>query len=446
MMAERTTAPVEGDAISAAARPWFLRLSVHAAALAVVLLAVIPFLAASAPAFADEGLYSAQVAALADGSWSVQRPAVDLDPDGAATGMIGSVVDGAAAIPYARRPAYPLLLTPFYVVGGSAGLLVASVLGTWAAALCGASLARRIDRRFDLAALWLVGIGSPLLFSAYLAMGHSIAAALAGVVVLGATAVVDDRSNRWVLPTLLAAAALVLIRSEGTIMVLALCLTLAAMSVRRRPWSVERRGLALSAAVAATGAAAFIANDVAAKAVSSQLLTETGSVVDQTGPLNAVWVNLFRPWFGTGSNASARMASITVAVVLAALALRLAPRMTLLPVSLLCIAALAAVARQTERLNLVSGLVPAFPILAALLLIDVRDLRRAEIGRLALLSAVTTVGLVLTIYGELEGSQWGGFGSSRSCCPPSCHLSSWACTGAAPGCRDPKRSWPPQRS
>ena len=264
-------------------------------------------------------------------------------------------------------------------------------------------------------------MGSPLLFSAYLVMGHSVAAGFAGVMLVGIAAILDDRSVRWVAPTALAAAGLVLVRSEGTIMVLATCLTLVAMSVRWRPWRLQRRGLALGGGLAAVGAAAFLLNDLVVKAVSSDLITETGSVVDQTGPVSAAWVNLLRPWYGTGGAATSTAAFIAVAFVLAALAVRLIPKLTLLPLALLVLSAVAAVARQLEAIDLISGLLPAFPVVVAVMLIGRRDLLRPDVGRLALLSAATTLGLVLTVYGDMDGAQWEG-ASSRSC---SRHSARW---------------------
>ncbi|MEM9656656.1 MAG: hypothetical protein AAGA65_31570, partial [Actinomycetota bacterium] len=57
-------------------------------------------------------------------------------------------------------------------------LLALSVLGTLAAAIGASRLAARIEPAAELPALWLVGIGSPLLFNAYVAWAHTPTAAL----------------------------------------------------------------------------------------------------------------------------------------------------------------------------------------------------------------------------------------------------------------------------
>lgn len=387
---------------------------VHAALLALLLLAAVPVFDSEAPAFADEGLYSAQAAALADGSWSVARPAPELDLDGRSVALIDAIIIGDRAVPYARKVAYPLVLTPFYAAGGSAGLLVASVMGTWAAAVTAGLLAGRISRRLAVPSMWLLGIGSPLLFNAYIVQGHSIAAGLAGAVLVGSAAILDDGSRRWILPTLVAAAALVGVRSEGTIFVLALCLSLVTQAAwqwwpnRRSPGALPRAHIGLAFLLGAVGAAVFWLNDVAAKRISDGGLNRTGSVVERPDPINAVWTDLLRPWFVDGSNASAMAVLLIVSVVAAAVALRVRPSLSILPIGLLLVAAVAAVLRQFEPRLLVSGLLPAFPAAAALVLLRRDDLRHPVVARLVLVSLATTIGLTLTVYGDIEGNQWGG--------------------------------------
>src|SRR5690606_38951901 len=124
----------------------------------------------------DEGLYSAQAAYLSEGSWEGDRPAVDVDPHGELVPLFIDAVVGDRHIPYYRHPLYPAVLAGFYRVAGTTGLVLASVIGTWLAAVSAARLARRLDPRLTLPTLWLCGAGSPLLYYAYAVIGHAPAA------------------------------------------------------------------------------------------------------------------------------------------------------------------------------------------------------------------------------------------------------------------------------
>lgn len=411
------TADTADPADSAAAGPaaaveetlaWWQRLWVHAAMLLVLLLALVPLFDSTAPAFPDEGLYSAQVDNLANGSWSNERPAADIDPDGLGQAMVGALVDGDRQIPYARRPAYPLLLTPAYWLLGSAGLLVVSALATWAAALCSALLGRRLDSRLTLPTLWIVGLGSPLLFDAYLVIGHGLAASLAAGMVLAVTAAIDDRHPWWLAAALPLTATLVLIRSEGTIVVAATAIALMLSSVRWRERSIDPARAVTGVVVGATGAVAYLADGWLARRFSGGLQTNTGSVVSETDPLRAAWIDLLRPWYGDGGNAAASSMLMALCLTFAVLSLRLTPRRPLLPLALLMLAAVMSVVRLTEPIDLISGLIPAFPPLLATMLLHRSDLRRPLVARLGLISLVSVMGLLLTVYGNLDGAQWGG--------------------------------------
>lgn len=399
--------PVDG--VAPLSHPaWWTQLWVHSIALAVLLVALVPVFDSVAPTFPDEGLYSAQVDNLSKGSWSSERPAADIDPEGRGQAMAGALVDGDRQIPYARRPAYPLLLTPAYVVFGSAGLLLVSALATWAAALGSALLARRIDRRLDVPTLWLAGVGSPLLFDAYLVMGHGVAAALVAWLVVAACHAVDDRRLRWLAVGLPAAALVVLLRSEGTIVVAAVAGVLAASAFLPTPRSPDPLRFGTGCAVAATGATAFLLDGWLARQFSGGLQSDTGSVVSETDPLNAAWTDLLRPWYGDGGNAAASSVMGALCLVAAVAALKLAPRRTTVPLALLVVAGALSVVRLVEPVDLISGLIPAFPAALAIVLLRWSDLRDPVVARLLAVAAVSVAGLLLTVYGDLDAAQWGG--------------------------------------
>lgn len=381
----------------------------HAAVLGAVLLALVPLFDSEAPAFPDEGIYSAQVDNLSNGSWASERPATDLDADGERSALSEEVHRGDESIPYARRPAYPLLLVPFYELGGTAGMLVTSVLGLWVAAVCAALLAARIRTGLSLPTLWLVGAGSPLVFGAYLVIGHTLAAALAALVLLSLARALDDRRSPWLVPAFVAVVPLVLLRSEGAVFVGAAAVTVAAMSVSFRPRiRIDLRTTAIGVGIGVIGAATYMLEGRLARLLVDSGSVATGSVVSRRDPLSAAWVSLLRPWYGTGISAKASTLLVLLALPLAALLLRLMPRRTLMPVALLVLAAGAAVARQFEPLDLMTGLLAAFPVLGALILLRRRDLQDPAVARLLAVSGIAALVLVLTIYETGGAAEWGG--------------------------------------
>lgn len=388
---------------------WWQRLGVHAAALLVLLLALVPLFDSLAPAFTDEGIYLAQVDNLAEGSWSSPRPALDVDPDGTFIAVTGALIDGDEAIPYARKPLYMLVLVPFYELAGQGGVLVVSALGTFVAALSAALLARRLDPRYAVPTLWVVGVGSPLLFDAYLVMGHSIAAGLSGLLLLAVTIVVDDRRVVWLPVAGVVAACLVAVRSEGMLLVAATAVVVGLASVTSlRPPRLDPLRVIAAAIVGGTGVVAYLLDGRAARAVSGGLQTRTGSVVTERDPVNAVWTGLLRPWGFDGRTAVATTVIAALCVVLAVIALKVLPRLTILPVALLVLAAGAAVVRHLERPYLVTGLLAVFPVAVAVVLLTRDDLRRPLVVRLAGVSLLTAAGIALTTYAEGGSTEWGG--------------------------------------
>lgn len=390
--------------------PWWRRLGVHAAALLVALLALVPLFDPRTPSLPDEGLYAAQVEALARGSWSLPRPATDLDPTGELDPW-GASIDGDRVFPYPRRPLYPVLLVPFRQVFGLSGLLVVSALGTWVAALAAARIAGRMDRRLEVGTLWLVGAGSPLLYGATVVLGNAPAAAASGLVVLAVlNAIATPRPRRrWLGAAAIAAAVLVFLRSEGILVVAGLAATLVVVGtvsqVRRRRGEPSLWWAA--ATVATAGLVAFGANSWWARTVTPTV-PRTTSVVTDRDPLNAAWVALVRPWEGLGLEVSVPLFFTVLAIPLAVLSLRIQPRRALLPVALLAVGAVAAVALQWQVPELMTGLVPAFPAVTAVALLGRRDLVDRSAQVCAGTAVVAAIAILATVYGDGGTTQWGG--------------------------------------
>jgi len=389
--------------------------SVHAAALAALLLVLVPLFDDGWVASPDEGVYSAQAANLADGSWASPRPARDVDVDGEFDGLTGAFVRDGEHVPYSRHPAYPLVLAPFYALAGTTGLVLVSALGTWVAAVAAAVIARRFSERFALPTLWLVGIGSPLLFDAYVVIGHALAAALCGTLFVLLAKALEGPRWRWTVAVLPCAVLLSLMRSEGAVVVVATGAALAATAIRFRPHDRARIAVAplgqvaLGVGVAAAGALAFLADDRWSDLITGTTGTGSGSVDRDSNLLAAAWSDLLQPWHGSALTASSSAAIAVLAPTLGALALRLQPKRTLLPLALVGMGAIAAVVRLVESPVLISGLAAAFPALVVGLLLLPGDVLAEPIGRVAALAAALSgVAILATSYGEGGTTQWGG--------------------------------------
>ncbi|MEM7326349.1 MAG: hypothetical protein AAF531_24905, partial [Actinomycetota bacterium] len=160
-----------------------MRPGLHQALLGLVLAALLTITGSQAVWSADEGALLHQISSLADGGgWSFDHPYPEADPDGTryplhlaswavdgspAPGTVaaGCPVDGIGCryVSLAKHTTYLWITTGLYALGGYTALLALSALGTLAAAIGASRLAARIEPAAELPALWLVGIGSPLL-------------------------------------------------------------------------------------------------------------------------------------------------------------------------------------------------------------------------------------------------------------------------------------------
>ena len=418
------------------------RLALHAAALLVALLAIVVVVDNGSSAITDEGAVIAQVEAVAQGSWAIDLPLLSVDPDGEFVTMENSDVVGGTYRPYAKHPAYPVLLVPFWTVGGHLGLLVASALGTWAAALIGMFLTRLLCQRSDvattaarperrrtesgqtedvgLAALWLLGLGSPLLFGATTVMAHSIAAALTGAVVLALVTGLADgvparRRVPLVLVALLLAVPLVLLRSEGLFAVAGIAAAVGLCSLRSlRPLRVDPSRAVSAVVLAGLGVASYLVDGRLAAAIQgdegvSNFVIGAQDVGFVDGRLQALWASVLRPGdprLGTGAMV---LFVATVCLIAGAVVLRRSPDRRSLAVQLIVVGAALTVVRQFLPLGHVTGLVAAFP----LLVMGLVQLRRTDLAsltaRVCLIASAVTASLVLaTSYAIGGAAEWGG--------------------------------------
>ncbi|MFV0318606.1 MAG: hypothetical protein ACK5O2_16790 [Microthrixaceae bacterium] len=403
----------EADGGGGSTADWLVSTKVlwaNALILMVVMFALLPIIDNGYIALPDEGLYSAQAQNLANGSWRSDRPAPDIDDTGQLDSLAPSKTFDTTDIPYANHPLYPLALTLPYKALGKSGQLAVSVISVWASAVFSALLARRFDRRYGLPALWLTALGTPLVFSAYVVMAHSLAAAAAAALVLTVTLAVEDHRFSMIPLTLVSTAALVLVRSEGILVAAAVGGVVGLMAL---PWRGRKLDLAsgsIAAAVLVTGAGTFLIEQIF---VSTLVGTDgrasvVEAAVDRAGPASAAWISLLKPW-DSGLEAKVQVLLILVCTVLGALTLRIRPTFSLLPLALWALAAAAGVLTALTGPSLISGLVPAFPLLVVPVLFTTRtDLGNPLFQRLAGVTVLVTIAIVFTTYADGGATQWGG--------------------------------------
>lgn len=400
--------------------PSGLRFSIQCGFLLFILLALIPTVDNGSFTSPDEGLYAAQADSLSQGSWNRVRPAIDVDKAGRWNALSGSAIVGPTAIPYSRRPLYPVTLAPMWRLWGVGGALLLSVIGSFVAIVLTALIAGTLDPRAQLWTLWLVGIGSPLLYDAFLVAGHSLTAAFSAALTLAAVRVLGWHAGQasirfwmWAVLGWIAAVPLTMLRTEGVLVVIGLAGATALNSCVLRG-AVRRRNVScitFSVVLVAIGVATYLANDAWARAVTGGVSGVDVTVVGrEPNPVTVIWTSLLRPWHPDNRFASASIVLIAIASVMAPLIYRWMPRYRVLASGLLALGACAALLRLLQDPpGLISGLLPAMPwLIIGLLSLDRSSVYTRRSGTLLLASATVVVAIVLTSYGVGGASEWGG--------------------------------------
>ncbi|MFL6204138.1 MAG: hypothetical protein ACJ739_02190 [Acidimicrobiales bacterium] len=415
-LGERRSGPArEVDGIDVLDRLASAPLWAHASALLVALFVLLPVVGTSASYSADEGAAIIQARSLADGDgWIIPHPVPEVDPTGKLYPLELSLAGPKGAASYGKHPAYPVVLAAADRLGGVTAMVSVSLLATWVAALAAAALATRVAGGLARTALWVAGLGSPLLFNGYWVIAHTLgAAAIAWAVV----AVVDgSRPGRraWVLaaaPLLVAIATL--LRTEAALYGIGLALVAAGWGIgTRRPLLVVT-GAATGIAVAAARA---IDSVVARRIVGEPLLSRSAFdprpaasfLSERLDGLTATWLRPAPP--GDSSLAGVLVLVAAVLVLVAAVcALRARPGPAVV------LAGGAAVLLAVPAIALpaipVPGLLFAFPILVvgaigALGHPVVVDRRSTTIVLGTLL--VGWAGVLATQYAEGGVTEWGG--------------------------------------
>ena len=396
------------------ARAWALPVWAHLLALAAVLLLLVPVVRTSNSFLADEGAAVIQARSLEAGDgWIVEHPLPEVDPGGDWYPVVKAERGAKGFAPLGKHPLYPTLAAAAARVGGVAGMVVLSLLGTVAAAGLAAALAARIDEVLPRPTVWVVGLASPLLFDGFLVMGHTLGAALATAAGLAAVVAVQDRRPAVALLVAPAVGGAVLLRNEALLLAVALVLVSGFLALR----AAYRSPAAVVAAATVTGALAarlldrlWVAGAVGgAVSATSQGVPATNDGFVQ-GRIDGFLTTWLTPGYGDLGPGTLALLVMLAAIGWCALGVRSHPEgRNAILASAAVAAAAAVVAVAAEPGNVVPGLLVAFPAAAAGLLVVRRrlfdDVAKVVIGATAGLYALAVIATQYSVGGSGE---WGG--------------------------------------
>lgn len=385
----------------------------HLLALAAILLLLVPVVGTSQSFIADEGAAVIQARSLAAGSgWIVEHPLPEVDPDGRWYPVVHAESGENGFAPLGKHPLYPWLAAAASRLGGVTGMVLLSLLGTVAAAGLAAALARRIDPALAQPALWTVGLASPLLFDGYLVMAHTLGAALAAAAVLAAVVAVQNRRPAIALLVAPPVAGAVLLRNEALLFAASLILVAGVLALRRahRAPAVIVGGATFVGAVGARLLDRMWVAEVTGGAVSVSSMgvpaTEDSFVQGRVDGFLMTWLT---PGYGGSALAGLALLVMLGAVGWCALRVRSQPGARGVVAGAWVAAGAAVVALMVAPGNVVPGLLVAFPVATAGLLV----LRRRHIGDagtalLAATAALFAVAVLATQYAIGGSGEWGG--------------------------------------
>jgi hypothetical protein len=309
---------------------------------------------------------------------------------------------------YGKHPALIYLYLPVHRALGLTGLVGLSVLGTWSAALVAAALARRLRADAAAPALWLVGVGSPLFFDAFVIHAHTIAAALAGTAILAALRTIDRPTAIAWCVTPIALLVTSLLRSEGIIFAASLGIAIGGVAIRRRRADLVLLGFASTAAGgAALAIDRWASSAVAAGAPRPLDLVEFPSVTFLEGRRSSLELTVLLPGYrGTVSEVVALFGAMLLIVGVALVRRRPGDDGAQV---VLVFGGLLLAGRAALGWGPIPGLLVAFAVGVACLTSLRAPLARALDVRLALAAAALFgVGVALTQYPPGGHTEWGG--------------------------------------
>jgi hypothetical protein len=382
--------------------------------LAGVLFALVPLVGTHSSLMSDEGLVVIQARHLArTGDWALPATAPDVDPAGRWFPLSADRLgDGWAS--YAKHPAYPWLLSKIDRLGGYSTFIMLSVLAALGAAVGGALLARSIDPAADKTVLWTLGIGSPLLFDAYLVIAHTLAAAGAAGIALITISASRRKRLGWQRAAACVAlcAAVTLLRSEAIVFGIAIAVAVGAAGALWRSRSLV--------AVAAAAIAGVVSGRLAEATWLAAISRDSGGGVLNTyvpdvardfirDRVAGAATILVRPSAGVGA-AEVGLSTIS-SVALFIIGVHVLRRSTdrSMVRALIAIAAVATVVRLAVAPRLVPGILVAVPWLALAVPLGIRVRSRPRDEQLLWLSVALFVsGVIASQYAAGGAVEWGG--------------------------------------
>ncbi|HEX2047057.1 MAG TPA: hypothetical protein VHF27_04785 [Acidimicrobiales bacterium] len=396
-------------------RAWARPVWAHLVALAAGLLLLVPVVGTSNSFIADEGAAIIQARSLANGEgWIVEHPLPEVDPEGRWYPVVNAERGTKGFAPLGKHPLYPALAAAAARVGGVAGMVVLSLLGTVAAAGLAAALARRIDKALTRPTLWVVGLASPLLFDGFLVMGHTLGAALATAAVLAAVVAVHDRRPLVALLVAPAVGGAVLLRNEALVFAIALVLVSGFLALRR----AYRAPAGLVAAATLAGAVAARLLDrlwvarVTGGAVQATAVgvpaAEDGFIEGRVDGFLTTWLT---PSYGDLDLGALALLVMLAAIVWCALRVRSHPEGRAAILGSAGVAAgAAAVALAADPGNVVPGLLLAFPAATAGMLVMRRRLFNDAVAAMVVgaTTALFALAVIATQYAVGGSGEWGG--------------------------------------
>jgi hypothetical protein len=389
----------------------------HLLALALLLVILVPVVGTGSSFSSDEGAAIVQARSLASGEgWIVPHPLPEADPDGDHYPLVLSERGERGFAPFAKHPAYAVLLAGAFRFGGVAAMVLVSVAGVVAAAGLAGALAARFDPVLRRPTIWTVGLATPLFFDGFLVIGHALGAACAAGAVLAAVVAITERRPAMALAVAAWIAGAVLLRTEAALFAGALAAVALIVAVRARPRAPALlvAGAALAAAVVARMfEAAWLVRIVghAPSAVEIPDRYDAGGIGGYLRDrLDGVYVTWVLPDYKGAQPFSLLLLIMVAALAAAAVEARTGrhgARGVLVPAGLAAVAAMGALI--TTPAAAVPGLLLACPLLIAGLAVIRRPVVRE--GGVAL--ALGTVGLfalavIATQYPTGGGGEWGG--------------------------------------
>jgi hypothetical protein len=382
----------------------------------MILLALVPLVGTGASFSADEGAAIVQARSLARGDgWIVEHPAPELDGTGVHYPLELSERGSKGQAPFAKHPIYALLLAGADGLGGTTAMVLLSLGGTVAAAGFAAALARRIDTSLSRPAVWVVGLASPLLFDGFLVIAHTLGAAAAAAAVLVAVIALERRSILVAAGVAPCVAAAALFRNEAVFFALGLAIAAVAVTVRagsrtRIVGVLTATGALVAAAGAHVGETLWIHHIVGSPVSGAAAKAGTGASNFMAERLHSFLLTWLRPSYGGPRQLTLALSTMVFVVGFGAFVARRHPddrRAVIGACSMAVVLAVFAV--TTKPTNIVPGLLVAFPLLLAGLLLVRRPQLQSMTAQLGLGTfAVFALAVLATQYGKGGGGEWGG--------------------------------------